>query len=233
ALKLLKKLGWVHWDISISNILWYNGGSKLADLEYAKRIDDKMSHDMWAANQTRFFMSVEVPAQLYLFLPDEPPNNGCREFLFAHNYLHDLKSLWWVAVWIVFYNEFWGPQRSDADTYPDLQDIDRQLAAAETLFPPSIKDKDRQNGFQTAFPRICKELPDSQQIICSHLNVLPRNLIKHYKKFEAMLPHSINMPTPKDEGRDDDEDAIHATFEQIFTSSQRLEFILAFIPDVL
>ncbi|KAF9509548.1 hypothetical protein BS47DRAFT_1396775 [Hydnum rufescens UP504] len=119
------------------------------------------------------------------------------------------------------------------DAYPDLQDIDRQLAAAETLFPPSIKDKDRQNGFQTAFLRIWKELPDSQQIICSHLNVLPRNLIKHYKKVEAMLPHSINMPTPKDEGEDDDEDAIHATFEQIFTSSQRLEFILAFIPDVL
>jgi len=29
---------------------------------------------------------------------------------FVHIHLHDLESLWWVVVWIVFYNDFRVPQ---------------------------------------------------------------------------------------------------------------------------
>ena len=34
ALQLLRQLGWVHRDVSIGNILRWEGGAKLADLEY-------------------------------------------------------------------------------------------------------------------------------------------------------------------------------------------------------
>ncbi|KAF9513153.1 hypothetical protein BS47DRAFT_1362609 [Hydnum rufescens UP504] len=52
ALKLLTKLNWVHRDISISNILWYNGVGKLVDLEYAKKTGNKMSPDLRTASGT-------------------------------------------------------------------------------------------------------------------------------------------------------------------------------------
>jgi len=54
ALQLLKKLNWVHRDVSIGNILSYNGCGKLADLEYAKRMGDKTSHDMRTASGIQF-----------------------------------------------------------------------------------------------------------------------------------------------------------------------------------
>ena len=53
ALQLLRKLGWVHRDVSIGNILSYEGGAKLADLEYAKKMDDKAGgHNMRTASVT-------------------------------------------------------------------------------------------------------------------------------------------------------------------------------------
>ena len=50
ALQLLRKLGWVHRDVSIGNILEYEGGAKLADLEYAKRVGDLKRHEMRTAS---------------------------------------------------------------------------------------------------------------------------------------------------------------------------------------
>ena len=45
ALRLLRKLGWVHRDVSIGNILFSDGHAKLADLEYAKKMGDSKSHE--------------------------------------------------------------------------------------------------------------------------------------------------------------------------------------------
>ena len=51
ALQLLRKLGWVHRDVSIGNILSYDGHAKLADLEYAKKMGDLKSHEMRTASE--------------------------------------------------------------------------------------------------------------------------------------------------------------------------------------
>lgn len=53
ALQLLKKLKWMHWDVSIGNIFLYKGGGKLADLEYAKQTGNTTSH-MRTASGIRF-----------------------------------------------------------------------------------------------------------------------------------------------------------------------------------
>jgi serine/threonine protein kinase len=46
ALELMHKLGWVHRDVSIGNILSYNGEAKLCDLEYAKKNGDTKTHNV-------------------------------------------------------------------------------------------------------------------------------------------------------------------------------------------
>lgn len=44
GLKALHLAGWVHRDISIGNILIVNGRGKITDVEYAKRVNDNMTH---------------------------------------------------------------------------------------------------------------------------------------------------------------------------------------------
>ena len=44
ALQAVHKCGWVHRDISSGNILLVDGVVKIADLEYAKKMDDETSH---------------------------------------------------------------------------------------------------------------------------------------------------------------------------------------------
>ena len=116
------------------------------------------------------FMSIEVSAQSFLFPPRQTSDaevevrgieqqgamqkNEPAERPFAHIHLHDLESLWWGAVWIVFYNEFRAPQQSDADAYPYLQDIDRQVALAQNLFPPLMESTRRRDRFQLHFHKI-------------------------------------------------------------------------------
>lgn len=135
----------MHRSVSIGNILSYNGSAKLADLEYAKKVDDLQTHERRMASKfcivlscksliesqqgTLQFMSIEVDTQAFLFYTpsDKTYYLTHNEFLstkkkedktkaesphtqtrvqFSHNHLHDLESLWWVAVWVVMYNNF-------------------------------------------------------------------------------------------------------------------------------
>jgi hypothetical protein len=59
-------------------------------------------------------MAIEVTAQEFLFDSDpfterdKVMEQGIEtvqtEVPFCHNHLHDLESLWWVAVWVVFHS---------------------------------------------------------------------------------------------------------------------------------
>ncbi len=62
----MHECGWVHRDISITNILVDEQGiAKLADLEYAKRMDDTKSHRV---RTVRFLVHVTVLAWLNITL---------------------------------------------------------------------------------------------------------------------------------------------------------------------
>jgi hypothetical protein len=189
------------------------------------------------------FMSVEVSTQEFLFPPVEPSESddyddyaeelieeehsstkGPRSDVpFTHIYLHDLESLWWVVVWIVFYNEFRPPEQSNEAAMPNLNDVERQLTAARTLFPPIMESTRRRDGFQLFFSRIYQELPNSKHHICSHLNILRRRLIRGHRKVQAK-PHSIDW--------DAVDDRIYNNFGTAFEMLQALKFTLAFIPDL-
>jgi hypothetical protein len=86
---------------------------------------------------------------------------------FIHNHLHDLESLWWVAVWVVFYNHFFESQTSKEERPLNFQQAGSQLASARTLFPSIMESFGGQNGFQQSFPRIYSDLPSNKQTICN------------------------------------------------------------------
>jgi len=247
ALQLLRKLGWVHRDVSIGNILSYEGGTKLADLEYAKKMEDKAGgHNMRTG--TLHFMSIEVAAHEFLFEAIQPgetidprerkqrnrqlgasnatQDNWPTNISFAYNHLHDLESLWWVAVWIVFYNQFRDPRQPNEEPISDLDEVEDRLQLAQILFPPSMLYISRRDNFQKFFLKVCKELPSNKRTITNDFDVLRRNLIQHYVKVEAKLPQSIDLTASKDD--------IYEDFKNTFTLSREdyLDVTMTFIPDI-
>ncbi|KAK7433988.1 hypothetical protein VKT23_020452 [Stygiomarasmius scandens] len=106
VLKVIHEAGWIHRDISVNNLYWSrNGLGLLSDLEYAKKKVDTTAHNDNRTGTIQFIAS-EVARCAYLFYapPVEDPVPG-EELVFNHNDLHDLESLFWVLVWILFYRE--------------------------------------------------------------------------------------------------------------------------------
>src|SRR6267154_58270 len=149
---------------------------------------------------TQYFMSIEVAARRYLFLPSAPGisfdqlgeqllarQQGVRaaqtKVPFFHNHLHDLESLWWVAVWVVFFNDFSNRTPSPDHTSLTLQDARDQLKLARDLFPSMLGSFIRRDGFQnsTSFQKACNELPPNKADFCNRLDVLRELLIGHYR----------------------------------------------------
>ncbi|KAI0922896.1 hypothetical protein AcV5_009763 [Taiwanofungus camphoratus] len=130
ALQLMHRSGWVHRDISTGNILVdKDGNGRLGDLEYAKRMGQPSSHEVRTG--TADFIAVEVDAQEYQFTlvlgqrtfsRDDDDKKNMRSILtaprkrqarkksvsmgtdvaFRYNPLHDLESVWWIAVYFLF-----------------------------------------------------------------------------------------------------------------------------------
>ena len=196
------------------------------------------------------FMSIEVAAQMFLFAPRQshPSANFIQKvhqikqlkeraaaniiqdkpanLPFFHNHLHDLESLWWVAVWIVFYNHFSKSQQPDEEPLSSLQVAERQLRLAGTLFPSIMKSTDRRDGFQTSFSQVCEDLPHHKETICTYLEALRTTLVDHYIAIESTLPKSITSTASEDD--------IYEEFKEALTASCRdySDFILTFIPHI-
>ena len=133
-------------------------------------------------------MSIEVAAQQFLFGPHDqddnftevmqgakmPKQNNIESAAvpFSYNHVHDLESLWWVAVWVVFYNHFSKSQQSGEEPLSSLLDAQPQLELSRTLFPTYMKSIDRRDGFQRSFLKTCGDLPSSKKAICAYLNAL-------------------------------------------------------------
>ncbi|KAJ3793702.1 hypothetical protein GGU11DRAFT_748665 [Lentinula aff. detonsa] len=133
ALWILHKAGWVHRDISGGNIYWYEERQTglIGDFEYARASTDQDRHDVRTG--TPFFMAAEALAQKYQFkarqllniaeIEDAPdfgstwadnqpvlnityPTPSLEDVVpFYHNPLHDLESVWWIIIYVLFFND--------------------------------------------------------------------------------------------------------------------------------
>ncbi|KAI6017109.1 hypothetical protein EDC04DRAFT_2902739 [Pisolithus marmoratus] len=103
ALQFLHSVKWVHCNVSAGNVLRVGRIGKLADLEYAKRIESETIHDVRTGMLG--FVACEVEAQIYLFKGYRPkPKGQAWKPSFRFNPLHDVESIWWIATWVLYYH---------------------------------------------------------------------------------------------------------------------------------
>ncbi|KIK59033.1 hypothetical protein GYMLUDRAFT_169927, partial [Collybiopsis luxurians FD-317 M1] len=123
-LTILHRAGWVHRDISISNLYYWSDTDMgiIGDLEYARKVDGAHRGHI-VRTGTPCFMACEAISHGYLFitqlkadapLPCEPETNlrkqdatsgSTPDPVFYYHGLHDLESVWWVIVWIMCFND--------------------------------------------------------------------------------------------------------------------------------
>ncbi|TFK94828.1 hypothetical protein K466DRAFT_593295 [Polyporus arcularius HHB13444] len=108
ALFLMRCVGWAHCDISPGNILVFptsEGGVRgvLADFEYSKRFDDNSPIHPTCAG-TPNFMAVEVQKGRFVEgeLPQDVETADVPEPEWTFCAAHDLESVWWILVWVLF-----------------------------------------------------------------------------------------------------------------------------------
>ncbi|KAJ3768090.1 hypothetical protein FB446DRAFT_295570 [Lentinula raphanica] len=126
ALWIIYLAGWVHRDISGGNVYWFAKANTglLGDFEYAVERSEERHHDVRTG--TPFFMAAETMQDKYIYTPkktkEEPPTtltdplNPAKEHAvpvliagpklpFSYNPLHDLESIWWIIVYVLFFND--------------------------------------------------------------------------------------------------------------------------------
>ncbi|KAI5987265.1 hypothetical protein EDD15DRAFT_1505094 [Pisolithus albus] len=147
----LHSVDWVHHDISACNVLRSGKIGKIDGLECAKHMDYKTTHKV--ATVCEFlvrgtamdvlkvmldFVACKVGVQDYLFEPHVCRPFGCeRECPFRFNPLHHMESVWWIAMWAVY--------------YPDVQagqPLSEQVRCFRVLFPRRLGECT--NAFLTA-----------------------------------------------------------------------------------
>ncbi|KAJ3718721.1 hypothetical protein C8R42DRAFT_125725 [Lentinula raphanica] len=123
ALWILCLAGWVHRDISGGNVYWFADTNMglLGDFEYAIRKSEESDHDVRTG--TPFFMAAETMSLDYIYtFPEGVPEKrevsftpqrravtpapviSEPELAFSYNPLHDLESIWWILVYVLFNN---------------------------------------------------------------------------------------------------------------------------------
>ncbi|KAJ3768089.1 hypothetical protein FB446DRAFT_612733, partial [Lentinula raphanica] len=158
ALWIIYLAGWVHRDISGGNVYWFSHAKTglLGDFEYAVKRSEERHHDVRTG--TPFFMAAETMRNVYLYLPDNnkkaPPKSlldplnpaeeeedaapipvAESEYPFSYNPLHDLESIWWIIVYVLFFND----DESSHSLEPDIRQ--EQM---EKLFHGQLDITDRQ-----------------------------------------------------------------------------------------
>ena len=144
-------------------------------------------------------MAVEAQSQKHVIIrPQNPPvdvdfddllqqttSRKINARLFNHHYLHDLESLWWIAVWAIF------TTREKSDEQFTLCDT------FDEIFPHRMNDiGDRMNFLmdEDTFLRNTAALPRIFEKIYSKLNALRMLLIYSYGELNKYLKTREEFP---------------------------------------
>ncbi|KAF7795043.1 hypothetical protein EIP86_006187 [Pleurotus ostreatoroseus] len=188
--------GWVHGDISPGNIFSYEDWAKIGDLEHATREGERSEHDGMA---TEYFASSEVRLHNYIFRSESLERSASIFFpaetspaKFVYNPLHDLESLWWIAVYVLVAKKVVSDDSTSGQTPEELQG-QRQLAS--DLFWEKGKRSFALKS-STYFSRELHNLHPSLRAIASLVDDLRRSLVRAYLNAErdiTALPSDFDI----------------------------------------
>jgi hypothetical protein len=137
-------------------------------------------------------MAIEVDSQAYLFRsrrltigPNFTRQDAPHLPPFQSNYLHDVESAWWVAVFILFCNR----DKSEREQLlePEASQADKQLLAVQQMFPRVLGSTSRHEIFsqEQVFFDAVKHLPSRFVAAGSKLDVARYLLVERYEQAEA------------------------------------------------
>ncbi|KAI5115302.1 hypothetical protein M0805_003528 [Coniferiporia weirii] len=215
VLSYIHKAGWVHHDISCSNVYLYEGRGLLGDLEYANRIGTDGQREVRTG--TLDFMAVEVTNHAYLYAI--PLSSACDSIMykarlsallskaklqkegrvdleadmdtrikaaatFFYNDLHDMESMWWIPIWMLFFHDNEAQRETDG-----LKMSNRSLCVRQ-LFPRNLNTSDRKKFLddKKSFLTAVSRLPKSFAHLVEVLELLMDLLRGMYRDSEASLP---------------------------------------------
>ncbi|EFI27005.1 other/FunK1 protein kinase [Coprinopsis cinerea okayama7 len=115
VLRLMFCVGWVHRDISDSNILAARTGPnglwrvKLADLEYAKRFPSNRAASTTPKTASQDFLACEILSSRRILAQVNTGRRGGavpvvsspQVVTLVHNFVHDLEAIWWILLWLI------------------------------------------------------------------------------------------------------------------------------------
>ncbi|KAL5520221.1 hypothetical protein ACEPAG_9434 [Sanghuangporus baumii] len=190
---------------SPGNLYLYDGRGILGDFEYAKRRGSDIENELITG--TRGFIASEAVVRTYKHLSDKQ-DNELVALLFAelekdaqrlipelkydlgpsffHNDLHDLESLWWIAIWELFvhrgHSELWRSLNAEEDN--------TRRSAGRALFQNSELSGDRTLFLQNiwVYEERTSWMPVMFGAIHRFLNTIRVLLLAKYKKFEEGFP---------------------------------------------
>ncbi|KAJ3556688.1 hypothetical protein NM688_g1887 [Phlebia brevispora] len=214
ALHAMHQSGWVHRDISANNIIYVNGVAKLADLEYARKEGSTQRCHQLRTSST-FYLSVEAGLSKYrfkapdntkppvakvtiqettkmpIFQPRDPVKKEGKipnQIEFHYNPLHDLESLWWVAVYLVSY-KFVRAGHVDDDRSKD--NIEKHDGEISSVFL-SLKERYAFLTDTTTFQSYGTRLHPAVRPIWITLEGLRSTIVETYRRLEV-APQSIRF----------------------------------------
>ncbi|KAI5993470.1 hypothetical protein EDD15DRAFT_2196488 [Pisolithus albus] len=175
----------MHRDISTGDVSRSSEMSKLADSEYAKRMESNTTDGVRTG--TLEFMAYEVEAQEYLFGPYrlKAPGEDRDLPLFKFNPLHDMESLWWTATWTLYYHV------DQEGSRPSLE----QITQFHKLFPGRPDSASRLAAFSLDFKY--EVLPASFQDAGYEVAFMHAAILAAYKESEMTEPPDYKNPLEK------------------------------------
>ncbi|KII91955.1 hypothetical protein PLICRDRAFT_90162 [Plicaturopsis crispa FD-325 SS-3] len=160
GLEVLMEHNFVHRDVSVGNLLAFgsdgkssnNVHGKLSDFEYAiSMASNAPIHNIRTG--TIDFMALEVSTMEYAFQPRRK-GAALTAVAFRHNFLHDLESTWWIAMWNVFMH---APLHFADSSWS----LDVQMSYAAQMFPGTPQSLYRSNVLTgiVDLAKLAKHLP--------------------------------------------------------------------------
>ena len=137
-------------------------------------------------------MAIEVDSQDYLFCPRHGtigPNftlqPAPRLPQFRSNCLHDLESVWWTAVFILFCNR--DTSKEEQWLEPEMEQAEKQLLVVQQMFPRVLGSTSRYKIFSESnmFSDAVQLLPSRFVEVGSKLDVARYLLVRRYEQAEA------------------------------------------------